>query len=95
MEQIAKLIASRRWVYWLNRVEPDGSGCHFRVCVVVENEGGYFPTGGPDGLPWYWDDEYCEEMNRRRGYDPAMVVSFIASSSRVVVFGGADRKSVV
>lgn len=46
---------------------------------MVENEPGFFHANGPDGTPWFWDTEYCEEINRKRGYDPAMADAIVAS----------------
>lgn len=53
----------------------------FRVCIVVADERGFFPTGcGGSKEPWYWSEEYCEEMNRRRGYTPEDVMRVVGSS---------------
>ena len=64
-----------RWIYWLDQLDArdyDG-GKAYRVCIVVENESGYFPSGtgfGVDDIhPFYWTQEVCDKANLRRGID--------------------------
>jgi len=73
-----------KYCYWVDRCAPDASGERFRVSVVIENESGHRPTGGEgvmDPMPWYWDSETCDRMNRERlGLDRDRVNEIIASS---------------
>ena len=70
-----------RWIYWLDQLDArDYDGVKaYRVCIVVENESGYFPSGegfirddeksDNNATKFYWTQEVCDEANLRRGID--------------------------
>jgi hypothetical protein len=84
----AKTIAETKWVYHLDKSDPQPTASNYptvyRVCIAVADEPGLYPTGeGGEKEPWYWDEEFCEEMNRRRGYPPDKVMEVLSSIHRI------------
>ena len=75
-----------RWIYWLDQLDArDYDGVKaYRVCIVVENESGYFPSGtgfGVDDIqPFYWTQEVCDKANLRRGIDLRTSLEILDSS---------------
>lgn len=78
-----------RRCYYLQETQPDPTRPDptdrnsFLVCLVFENESGFFPaTGnGPCASPWYWNKETCEEQNRRKfNLTPEEAFKIVASS---------------
>lgn len=70
-------LENKRWVYYLDTQSQ--KNLH-RVCIVIENEPGYFPTGGNDTEPWYWDEETCIQQNLKLGFDKDAAREIITSS---------------
>ena len=72
-------IANNKWVYWLDKNQPDATYTSYKVYVVVENNS-RSPAFLPDNTTWYLDDETCEDINRKRGYDPACATEIVMST---------------
>ena len=81
--EISRLMSEKRWVYWLQEAkrDPDNDD-RFLVCLVFENERGYFPMlgQGVGAEPWYWDKETCAIKNAEHGYDEEETFKIVASS---------------
>ena len=52
----------------------------YRVSIVIENVPGYFPTGGNDTEPWYWDEKTCIQQNLKLGFNEDSLTEIITSS---------------
>ena len=64
---VDELLDTKRHCYWLIEDEPSETDPNqFRVAFVFESESGYYPSGGGDVAPWYWDKETCTAANRGR-----------------------------
>lgn len=78
----AQIIAEREWVYWLDESDSQPTGPHdppiYRVYVVVAKERERYPV--TTGIAKYWSQEFCEEMNRRRGYTPEDAMRVVGTS---------------
>lgn len=72
--QIAELMETHRWCYFLDITEL------FRVNIVFENVNGHFPSGSGDTSPWYWDEAVCAAQNEKRGLSKGDVSGIVASS---------------
>ena len=83
-----------RWIYWLDMEDSalfSGNIC-YRVCIVVENEAGYFPSGegfirddeksDNKATKFYWTQEVCDIANERRGIDLHTSFEILDSSIR-------------
>lgn len=85
MNHAATLMQTKKWCFWLNASQPDPTDMEnpprrFRVCIVVENEGGNFPTGGGDALPWYWSQDSCDKRNAMMGISEGKALDIVSSS---------------
>ena len=81
-----------RWIYWLDMEDSalfSGNIC-YRVCIVVENESGYFPSGegfvrddeksDRKATKFYWTQEVCDIANAKRGIDLRTSLEILDSS---------------
>ncbi len=83
MSQVTDLMENHRWVYWLDETATERlclDEPRFRVSVVVEGVQGYFPTGGGDVVPWYWDEQTCRAKNAALGYSREEELKIVGSS---------------
>jgi hypothetical protein len=75
---------AKNWCYWINETKPGTDKGTFEVGVVVEDEPGYYPTGGgekdPLKAPWYWDRETCKRANAERGITEERAFEIVSSS---------------
>ena len=82
-ETVGELMSRKRWVYWLQETkrDPDNKN-RFLVCIVVEDEPGFFPMlgRGLGASPWYWDKETCRAQNEKRGYSEEDAFDIVTSS---------------
>lgn len=82
MKTIDELLDTKRYCYWLIENEPSETDPNrFRVAFVFEGESDYYPSGGSDVAPWYWDEKTCKAMNRDKlALSPKDVAKIITSS---------------
>ena len=77
-------LENKNWIYWLNPTDSalfdGGNIVAYRVCIVVENEAGFIPSGSESSEPWYWTQEVCDEKNRKRGIDVKTEFKILDSS---------------
>ena len=65
------------YVFWLDKTQKsDGL---YRVCFVFKDEPGFFPTGGGDIEPWWWDEQTCIAKNKKLGYDEEQAFEIVSS----------------
>ena len=82
-QDINHLLNTCRWVYYLDRTQPDHENRQlYRVSIVIEDEPGHFPTGGETKEPWYWSEAVCKERNAARGFSELDVFEIVSSSMR-------------
>ncbi len=84
-KSLCKIIATCKWVYWLDKTKPltlSETEPQYQVCVVVEGERCFDYVVGRNGEPWFWDENRCEAMNRERGYSPSHAIELVASVFR-------------
>lgn len=72
---------ANRVCYYLDETTPDPDNrSRFLVCIVKENESGYYPTGGNGKAPWYWDKATCRQQNAKLGLSEDEEFKIVASS---------------
>lgn len=81
---LGDLMANRRWVYYLDKSKPSrmiDNKRQYLVCIVVEDEQGYFPSGSDNGgEPYYWTEAMCKAQNKKRGLTPKDENEIVISS---------------
>jgi len=83
MNSTSKSVAEHRWVYALDTTKTIGDRC-FLVYIVAENDPHRYRNIMPTNKECYWTEEYCKEMNTRRGYNTELVDEIILSSVRPI-----------
>lgn len=96
MNAMNHLLEKKRWVYFLDTTmaAPDdnmrpSAPKQFRVCIVIEGEPGFYPTGdrSKQQEPWFWTEAQCEEENEKRGFSKLDAAKIVASSMAVQMRG--------
>lgn len=78
-DDLAILMASRRYCFVLSAKQPDG---HYYVGVAVENERGYFLTNWDYGTDHAKAEIAVDILNERRGIDTKTILEVTTSSMR-------------
>ena len=82
-DTIFDLMNRKRWVYCLQETKRDPNNKdRFRVCMVFEDEPGFFPMlgQGEHANPWYWDRAACRAQNEKRGFTEEEAYNIVSSS---------------